>query len=596
MRRSARCKITLIVTILFLAILLSLIQLQVSAATAVTNSPHPAVDANKPDLAASKLQAITDEQDREFTKKYRVPAPAFVRAHYPNDPEMLMAAGLFAMDDKTGLDLLRQAAEKGNAPVYWAAYVARLARSLPEYRRLGNTGADPNDSKETIQKYMRDRPGPDRLTPAQAVPILQALTAWQQADPKNGAPVAVQMWYAYGLHNDNECLHLWQEASRKPLAKIYEAVVTRDIALLLSRIGDSKVMAVIDADTATGGPGRLSTMLRDGARIASYEGRRAQIAGRNKEAILWWNSTMAFGEHMRQSADTDLTLLVGVAVHAIGASPSWKWYRTGRRTTATGLVTVDSATRGPLSGGRVYFGKQHDFYVSQVGAQADAQVRDTLVKNCVRKNALSEQVEKLNISGFSSVIRWITLLAAGGFSFMLLLLISAIAMENRRIARKRAEQAADLHFAIAAAIVIVAFLPTISSAILTWQDTLFGEASGNGFIILLFSELATFLLLLIAALFIGRYRLPRSVHLIAAWRAGQRKLFPLALVLSLCLTATFAIAGFYLRAQWLNNLYSPNYSELQPAIKAIGAQWENPIIPKDAWRAEYPREVKNVKR
>jgi len=115
-------------------------------------------------------------------KPYQERAAAFVEGQYPNDPEMLMAAGVLAED----IDLLKRAAEAGNTPVTWAAYVEFPMKDDPAFERVGSSGVNPADAEAVAQEEKRIAESglPDRLTPEQARPILSALRSWQRPTPR----------------------------------------------------------------------------------------------------------------------------------------------------------------------------------------------------------------------------------------------------------------------------------------------------------------------------------------------------------------------------------------------------------------------------
>ena len=334
----------------------------------------------KPCAEASPRQTRDNmlyEAMRKALAPYRGRAVIFVRERYPNDPEMLMAAGLLAKDKAASLGLLKEAAETANTPVAWAAYVSSLLGHVPRYERLGTQGVDPGDPEIVAQakRDLAERGQPDALTANQVEPLLAALKGWQAADPQNAMPAVLEVFYLYGLHEDAEALERWRFAASLPLVSSRDAESRRPVARLLSRMGMPELEAI---ERSYGVRSYVCyPTVRECARIAVYEGRLAQMQGRSADAIAWWDATIAIGHHMQESATHLIDYLVGVAVEGIGAAPTWKWYLGA----ATGMED------GPLLKGRYFWGRQHEFFVTQVGETADRQVRDDLVLAKVRQMA-----------------------------------------------------------------------------------------------------------------------------------------------------------------------------------------------------------------
>jgi hypothetical protein len=97
--------------------------------------------------------------------------------------------------------------------------------------------------------------------------------------------------------------------------------------------------------------------------------------------------------------------------------------------------------------------------------------------------------------------------------------------------------------------------------------------------------LALIFLPLFAALF---SRAP-GARLGAAWRGNLRRTLPAtAAFAALCFLA-LNLAALKPRAEWVRQWSDPKMTEMAQVRQRLGATWENPPIPKDAWRAEYPK-------
>lgn len=505
---------------------------------------------------------------------YRQRARSFAQTHYPGDAAMLMAAGLLVEDADTGRRLLREAAETGRKPAAWAAYAGRLMETAAQYDRIGISGADPEDAEAMaeMERRVRNSGLPAKLSQHEVAPVLQAFRDWEAAEPKNAMPLALEVYYLYGLHRDAEALATWQRAASLPRVTDYNQERAQAVARLLSAMGmrerEAASAATFSSDLL------LYVYLRSCARIATYEGRLAQMNHNPEEAIRLWNATMGFGRRMQDSADAVIGFLVGVAVESIGAGPTWKW----------GADRSSGIPRGPLGGFRYFYGPQHGFYVSQVGELADSRVRDSLIRARVRasllQNLVSERMDAglvkpgllLGLSGLT-----IGLLAA------LLVVFAAISIRFRR----QADEATELRVGAQLTILVFAFIPVCAGIAAYWPlwDLQRGPALLRA---LLGGYLFTFLAMLLLPLLAARFsRLP-SARLAAAWRGNLRRILPLA-VASLAIAAlALGIAGKNMERKWAREWYAPGYSEMKSLISLAGPAWTNPKIPADAWRAEYP--------
>jgi hypothetical protein len=399
--------------------------------------------------------------DMPILNDYRRRASGFVHAHYPDDPEMLMAAGsLTQQNANESLALLRKAALFGKRPVYWAAYLNQLQEKGPQYRRIGSYVYDLDAGPErlaAVNEQIR-RGYPNRLTPDQVAPMLADIKAWQASDPDNALPVAMQMWYAYGLHDDTEAFALWQKAASKGSAKDYARARQQAVARLLTRMGMGEIEAIA-ASNACLGRSDCYELLRDCANIAQYEGGQAFLDNRPDEAIIWWHSTIAIGRNLQNIDNQWENYLAGISIESIGAAPTWRWYRLPLDT--VGTINASTAATGPLYGGRYYFGPQHEFYVSEAGLQSDTRLRTELLQNEARVALLAKGPTTIDYAGLIQ-LKQLLFLAIISFMLLVLLLLSylAIGLRIRRSAGfTTVRQAALCRFLFGA--VIVCALSTI---------------------------------------------------------------------------------------------------------------------------------------
>jgi hypothetical protein len=544
-----------------------------------------AAEKSDPQPSAEPISRKTHEEGyldaaRKDLAAYREHAIEFVRSHYPKDPEMLMAAGLLTDDAQEGLALLQRAAERGNSPAAWSAYVEQLMDAGPVYDRPGRWGVDPEDTKGLAEmaRTMQERKLPDRISPEQAAPVLSGLARWEQADPQNATPVAHEVFYLYGLHDDAKALERWRYAASLPTVLSRHDEMGRAVARLLSRMGMPAMQAIQSSYTAV----RISThrSVRESARVAVYEGRVAQMQGRAADAIAWWNSTIAIGRHMQESPTCLVDYVVGVAVEGIGATPAWKWY-SGRE------VGMED---GPLFEGRYLLGPQHEFYVSQVGEAADREVRDHLVLAKARTMAQHRLLERPPV--VSPAIAWVRPLSGAMVCAMALVMLLAAFLAIGVWRRRQADGATALSTRGKAFIVLLTLLAAFGGAAVAAARA--GLLSREDGLRLLFlgGPVASFLLALglplVAAV---RSRRP-GARLVTAWRGNLRATLLVSVaacaVVVLGLAATVKVAQRRSIAEW----YRGSPTEMQRLTQLLGPAWTNPKIPPDSWRAEFPPEPK----
>jgi hypothetical protein len=528
----------------------------------------------------------TRYDDPAWVQALRERAPVLVARQFPHDAELWMAAGIIAPDYTTRLKLLRRATEQPEVPpVVWARYFEALAEALPEYRRIGTEGPDPDDPKavSATQEALRNQEEPDRLDPKEAAPALAALAAWAKADPRNALPVALQTPVLYGLHRDREALARWIEAGARPEARDYDRETSLAVARLLVLAGLPRADATAQTTLLEGVTGRTNTLARLGAHIACYEGRVARREGRSVEALHLWGSTMLLGRRLQEASTTLIGCLAGGAIEAIGASPTWKWY-----------ADEDTGTRGgPISRARFWYGPQHAFYVSQVGAAKDAALRDRLVlakaRNLLLRGHLAGDGALSASMGSGMQFQVLTMEAwvMGGLALAhLLTLLVASLWPGRK------DEASTLRPGWDMLLAADAFIPQLFFGFIVYRAMagLFREG-GKVFdtvTISLGAAVLGLLLLLHIAHYRHHVRLPRAEHK-KAWRGNVLRLSRAGLAVGALLYLGLSVAAAWQRHVWVQEWGRPEATELAWIKRDLGAKWDRPEIPKDAWRAEYPK-------
>ncbi len=510
-------------------------------------------------------------------RPYRERAARFVEQHYPNDPEMLMAAGMLADDTS----LLKRAAESGADPVAWSAYGEAVVRDAPSYSRLGNWAVDPNDAEAVAQaeREIAESGHPTRLSPEEAEPILAALRRWQQADPDNALPVAIEVRYLYGIHRDDECLPQWERAVRLPAVHGHPTERARAVSRLLVHMGMPEPDAIGASWWAVTFPS--FARLRDCARIALYEGLLAQMQGRPEDAIRWWNASIDIARHTQESAQTMIGLLVGVAIGGIGTNAVWQWVPDGR----------SGIPNGPLLGGREFYGRQHHFYVSQVGEAADAELRDGIIAAKVRSRLTREYTG--NTGFFAQHLAANRLLASGMLVAAGLLLIFVLFVLTGTWRRRSADEATGLHPAWQIVLSVLVLLPVAVAVKMATQipvEQVYDFPASQlrplaGGVAL--SLWVAALVPLAAAPFSRR----PSAKILTAWRGTLRRILPPSLALGALLYLGLGLTAMTMRARWVRDVTKPGVTEMSWLIDRLGPSWHNPTIPPDAYRAQYPPDI-----
>ena len=531
--------------------------------------------------AASKAEVTTAHEEQSPMDKtlepYRRRAAEFVQAKYPDDAEMLMAAGLLAEEARSGLTLLKKSVEMRGDPAAWAAYLRRLMEAGPRWSRPAQMGGDPADPQwsEHWRQMQEQSKLPDRVSPAQAASVLNAAHAWRQVEPNNAVPAVVEFRYLYAMHRDRDAFARWQEAGRLPRVEDHVFGISRAVTRLLVRMGMPEADAVTVSFTAIGFYTPYLSQLRDGARIAQVEGRWAQMGGRARDAIAWWDATVELGRHMQESGSSVLGCMVGMVLEGIGAAPAWKWYPDQ----ATGVPG------GPLMGGRIFYGPQHAFYAGQVGEAADAALRDSAVRLKVRNMMLGDRsLSRLGDPWIRAGALLGLAAMATGMLVVFLLALGAISLRQRR----QADQATDLSLRSQVILAFVGLLPMAIGAATYWRrlDQIYSSATIaiGVFAGLALSLIAMLLLPLFAAF---RSRRP-GAGLGRAWRGNLRKVLPIAVAWCAVSALGLGLTGRHVRAQWIREITSPSYNEMARVKASLGPKWQHPPLPPDAWRAEAP--------
>jgi len=555
------------------------------AVALITVAVRPLREQTKLPLITDSLFAVGQTEGGQTEPRpsrwdaYRQRAPEFVKRNYPDDPEMLLAAGMLTPDKTEGLALLKQAAEKENAPAAWAAYAGALLEQLPEWQRLGEWGVDPTNPKSVAEavKQMRDMKLPDHLDPKAAAPAMQALTAWEKADLENGLPAALETRLLYGGHMEEKARERWEVAAVRPQAKDYWVEHTRVIGKLFWRMGIPEAEALITATSYA--DSRFYSTLRQAARIAQYEGKVAQMQGRPGDALRWWNSSIALGRHLQESSDSIIGHFVGVAIEGIGASPSWRWY----------LDKTTGTPGGPLQGGRLWYGRDHAFYVSQVGETKDAEVRDSLVRSKARSPLLHNDIEGMmgrfmsgpQMRGVGLVMLGAGFAAVGGLELILFLIVGTWR-------REEADRAATFRPGWHVVQAVAGLLPFAALAVVMYHISVSGLKRP-----LVATPIAVFVgaAVLVALLSIAAWRFGRipGTRLRAGARGNLRAQLPISAALCALTFLALNLAALKPRAEWVRQWSDPKMTEMAQVRQRLGEKWENPPIPKDAWRAEYPK-------
>jgi hypothetical protein len=455
----------------------------------------------------------------------------------------------------------------------YAAHVSRLVQKGLQSSRLDEVPADPNRAGQIARPPSAGR-GSASVTVAF---ILDALRAWEGADPDNGLPHALESHYLHELHRDGEAQAAWQRAGGLPSARDYAWNMNIACARLLTRMG------MVEADAAALTLGLRSRWaersIRSAAGYAWYEGSVAQLEGRDAVAIAWWNSTISLGRHMQRSAETESGFRQGMIVEETGADPTWRM---------TGL-------RNPL-----YYGPAHGFYVARVGPAIDAQVRQKLVKTRARLALLSDTPGE---PGSRDALIHATALQgiagqAVAFAGCCLALFVLTSLVSRRTADAAARRGRVWPAAAAALVVCVALVgPTSSlvlhppSPVLRGPRVRVNAESQPPAVASLGSAAAALALAITTPLLLALRKRESELELnTAAWRGNLRRLLPVTMAACALAYLGLSIASARLRSAWLAPWKRPGTTEFSARVGRLGPRWDDPPVPKQAWVAADPPE------
>ena len=292
------------------------------------------------------------------------------RTAWAGQPEALWA--IYQLSRTSGnLAAFQRAAELSDRPAVLAAYADSLVSGLSYYRR----DADPGDAAAVAAeaadnaRFHFDVTKP--LSQTETSKLLDALGRWERAIPVTDYRLRLRPGRSMDSIANSEARMLWVKAAGYPVVDFHALELSRTARELLEEAGLPEPEAGLLVSASAW---RLASALRTGARMASYEGRLAQLTGRPQEAARLWTATAEVGHKVEESASGWTAFWVGVAIESIGAAPTWAWYSDGY----TGLK------HGLIYGGRVVLGPQHSFYVSQVGQTSDAALRDRMLQGKMR--------------------------------------------------------------------------------------------------------------------------------------------------------------------------------------------------------------------
>jgi hypothetical protein len=513
----------------------------------------------------------------DWANSYRASCIEFAEAHCPRDPRMLMAAGMLAPDRGAGFGLLQRAAELSADPVILSAYADGVLERGPYYETPATLGVDPQRRGDmaAARRELRKRRLPSELPEAEAAALLAALSRWRKADPSNALPVAVEVWCLNGLGRRDEAVARWQQAARLAMVDGYGVERAAAARELLVRMGLPLPEAIVAAEGEVTLPSLMA--LNISARIAYHEGRRAQLAGRPREALGCWQATVALGRHIQECAELMPEFTFGTQIEALGAAPAWHF--------VPGSMAGGRGS-GPLQG-QYFFGPQHRFYRLQAGEKADAQLRDALVRTKTRTMMLERYRD---VAGFSEqYTRAGELLLFGQLSagFLVVVgLLSAGAMVLRRAAGPAPAVRSPwlmltslpaLFVLAAAAGVSVAFSRECAASplrVVRGQDLLAGVAA---------SAITALAVPLVAALVIRRGEASRARVWLDSLGAG----LPVAVVIAALVYLGLSVGAMDLRARWVRQKLQP-ISEMEQVRRGTGPRWDNPPVRPGSYVESYP--------
>jgi hypothetical protein len=517
-------------------------------------------------------------------------ADRLVTAHYPNDSDMLLAAGSLIWDDghladldgptplgarlkARGGALLKQAIRAGAGPPAYAAYAATRLRDL-DYLRPGTywNRFDPRDPKdvEHVHAFMRTSGKPDRIAADRAAAALAALDAWEAADPGNGMPVVLKAYVLYGVHRDAEALQCIRQGAHMP------AVSSRDEPLVRARLALYRRMGWPDlnagGDASLGGTYLIAMSVQ---RIGRYEGYVAKLDGRPADAVALWNAIVDFGHHMAEQSYTIVDFVSGASIETEGADPVWRYVDERSFDVPTDVWLQ------PRKGHLVY-GPEHSFYLVQLGGDADNALRDRLLQTEARLRLVQARWLHIpDLSGWdlqSSLVQLATPIAA--VAVLLLAAFVPVSLRGRRHADGATTVSRGWKLAFCTPLLLAAvFMRAVAAG--EYRTTAWLAAVIAGFTLLL----ATLVALTRLAVRFTRRNAARTRDV---WRGNLRSAIPVAAALCAVLYATSSLWCVHIRQHIAGKLTRVSMPDIR---KQLGPSWTHPTIPPDSWRAEYPRKL-----
>jgi hypothetical protein len=518
-------------------------------------------------------------------------AAAFVDRHYPNDPDMLLAVATLALNTEANWSpdepereqlvrlrrsFLQRAVAEGGTPAAWAAYTELL-----EVRVIR-----PGDQEEVrpepgIPAGSGAAPAPDPASPVSDLgppdDTLADIRAWRAVDPENALPMALEALKLYGLDKEDQARSLWLAASTKPILSDRWTERTEALSLLWQRMGcpemESRASAAyVDSSSLRFSLYGLSPPARDGSRA----GIEAASQGRTQEAVRLWQATIDLGRHMQMSADTSGEFQTGVSLEQVGADPIWQLHPRYHY----GMSNEEERRRS------FWYGSHHALYVEQMGEEADAALRDRLVRNRARffllagPFAADTELSDMQAEAEASLAHFVSLALSTG---LLLVLFAIVSLYGRQAADRAADIGLGWRTALVLAPLPLGYLLLLLLDVEPSDPWLGARTAGPLWVH------AAAIPFAVLALSLGSimYRHPGSAGMWAVWRGNMRAVLPSVAALVAVYCVVLGLDAAPLRARVTEELRRP---KLARVIEELGDRWHDPPIPRDAWRAEHPPE------
>ncbi len=517
---------------------------------------------------------------------------AFVDRHYADDPDMLLAVGTLAFNTEVNWvpdqpereefarlrrSFLERAVAAGGTPAAWAAYT-----ELGTVRVIGPGDPGWVWPEPGIPPELGPVPAPDpapRVSDAQtSADTLADLRGWQAVDPENALPVALESSALWDRGREAEAGSLWRAASTMPVVSDRRTERREALSLLWRRMGcpEMESRAAAASLYRDGLWSNLDLVLAIGAGATWRAGIEAASQGRPEEAVRLWQATIDLGRRMQMSADTPGDFQSCIALEREGVEPIWHLYPRYH----VGMSYEERRGRS------FWYGRHHALYVEHMGEEADAALRDHLVKNHARFFLLSgpfsadTELSDMQAEAESSLRHFVFLALTTGLLLMLFGLLSLYA-------REAADRAANIGLGWRATLVLVplplGYLLLLllgvepSSIPLGWHP---GRSPW-------FSAAAVPFAVLVLSLGSVLYRDFGGASTWTVWRGNMRAVLPPVAALVALLCVVLGLDAAPVRSKVTQELRRP---ELTRVIEELGDRWHDPPIPPNAWRAEYPPE------